>query len=251
MINLLNFTDKQILIAGASTGIGKDTAILLSKLGAKLILLDINEDGLKEVSNSLEGSEHHYCRYDLSDLDGIEPQIKNIVSTYGALDGFVHCVGVRSRRPVSMLTPDIIREVLNINFGSFVELIRCITKKNHFNVGLSIVGISSISSQRGGPSVTAYAASKGAMDSAVRCLAKELATKKIRVNTVVPAQINTPAFTDLIKNSENGVDATLSRQYLGLGDTIDVASVIAFLLSDSSKFITGAAIPVDGGFLSS
>lgn len=247
----MNFTDKKILITGASNGIGKETAILLSNLGAKIILLDINENGLKDVFQKLNGSGHHLIQYDLSDLDNIEELIKNTVSTFGALDGFVHCVGIRSRRPVSMLAPKIVREVMNINYGSFIELIRCITKKNHFNEELSIVGISSISSQRGGPSVTAYAASKGAMDSAVRCLAKELAQKKIRVNTVVPAQINTPAFTELIKNSANNEDVTLSRQYLGLGEPIDVANAIVFLLSNSSRFITGSAIPVDGGFLTS
>ena len=250
MINPLDFTGKQILITGAAVGIGKETAILLSKLGARVILLDINEDGLREALSCLEGKGHHFFRYDLSDLDGIEPKIKEIVSTYGPFDGFVHCSGVRCRRPLSMITPKVLNEVMSLNFGSFVEIVRCITKKNHFNEGLSIVGISSISSQRGGSSVTAYAASKAAMDCAVRCLAKELASKKIRLNTVVPAQINTPAYAELLKmNGAN--DETLSRQYLGLGEPIDVANVIAFLLSNSSRFITGSAIPVDGGFLSS
>lgn len=247
----MGFTDKKILITGASTGIGKETAILLSNLGAKICILDINEAGLKDVLTQLKGSGHSLVHFDLSDLDHIEQLIKNTVATFGAFDGFVHCVGIRSRRPVSMLTPRVISEVMNINYGSFIELIRCITKKNHFNDRLSIVGISSISSQRGGSSVTAYAASKGAMDSAVRCLAKELAPKKIRINTVVPAQINTPAYTELIKNSVNNEDATVSRQYLGLGEPIDVANAVAFLLHNNSKFITGSAIPVDGGFLTS
>jgi len=251
MINLLDFTGKQILITGSSTGIGKETAILLSKLGATVILLDIDVDGLKEALSCLDGSDHHYFQYDLSDLDGIEKQIKEIVSSCGALDGFVNCVGIRCRRPLSMITPKILNEVMCLNFGAFIELVRCITKKNHFNEGLSIVGISSISSQKGGISVAAYAASKAAMDSAVRCLATELAPKKIRLNTVVPAQINTPAYANLINMTGGAEDITLSRQYLGLGESIDVANAIAFLLSNSSRFITGSAIPVDGGFLSS
>lgn len=251
MINPLDFTGKLILITGASTGIGKETAILLSKLGAKIIMLDINEDGLKEATTCLERNDHHYFRYDLSDLDGIEQQIKEIVTICGTLDGFIHCVGVRSRRPISMITPKVLSGILNINFGSFIELVRCITKKGHFNTGLSIVGISSISSQKGGASVTAYAASKAAMDSAVRCLAKELAPKNIRLNTVVPAQINTPAYANLLTMNSEAEDATLARQYLGLGEAIDVANAIAFLLSTSSRFITGSSIPVDGGFLSS
>jgi|WetSurSiteA1Bulk_404760.scaffolds.fasta_scaffold00362_3 NAD(P)-dependent dehydrogenase (short-subunit alcohol dehydrogenase family) len=251
MVNPLDFTGKQILITGAAIGIGKETAVLLDKLGAKVILIDKNENGLKEITSCLESNGHHWFRHDLSDVDGILPKIKEIISICGALDGFVHCVGIRCRRPLSMITPVVLNEVISLNFGSFVELIRCITKKDHFNKGLSIVGISSVSSQIGSAGVTAYAASKAAMDGAVRCMAKELAPKSIRLNTVAPGQINTPAYADLLKINEGTEDATLSRQYLGLGEPIDVASVIAFLLSDSSRFITGSSIPVDGGFLSS
>jgi NAD(P)-dependent dehydrogenase (short-subunit alcohol dehydrogenase family) len=250
MINPLDFTGKQVLIAGASSGIGKETAILLSKLGAKLALLDKDEDGLISTIGCLEGYDHQYFKYDLSDIDGIETKIGEIVSCFGPFDGFVHCVGMRCRRPLSMTTPNILNEVISLNFVSFIELVRNITKRKHFNEGLSIVGISSISSQKGGVSVT-YASSKAAMDSAVRCLAKELASKQIRINTVVPSQINSPAYSDLLKMKGGEEDKTLERQYLGLGETIDVANAIAFLLNKSSKFITGAAIPVDGGFLSS
>jgi NAD(P)-dependent dehydrogenase (short-subunit alcohol dehydrogenase family) len=250
MLNEMNFANKRILISGASVGIGKETALLLSKLGAKVILVDLNVDGLDKLLPMLENSGHHSFPYDLSNIDGIENLVKNIISTVGPVDGFVNCVGIRSRRPLSLLKPKVISEVMNVNFGSFIEMVRCITKKKNFNEELSIVGISSISSQKGGVSVTAYAASKGAMDSAVRCLAKELAPKKIRVNTVVPAQINTPAYEKMSQMS-SGEDKTLARQYLGLGEPIDVANAIAFLLSKNSRFITGSSIPVDGGFLSS
>lgn len=249
-MSFVDFKGKRILITGASTGIGRETAILLNKLGANLMLMDIDENGLKELTESLEGKENKYFHYDLSELDGIEQKVKEIVS-YGPIDGFVHCVGIRSRRPISMITPNVLNKVMQVNFGSFVELVRCITKRKNFNAGLSIVGISSVASQRGGTSVTAYAASKAAMDSAVRCLAKELASKNVRLNTVVPAQINTPAYAEYLKILGGDNDPALSRQYLGLGEPIDVANVIAFLLSDASKFITGSAIPVDGGFLSS
>jgi NAD(P)-dependent dehydrogenase (short-subunit alcohol dehydrogenase family) len=253
MLNLLDFTGKQILIAGGAKGIGKETGVLLSKLGAKVVLLDLRKNELIEALSIFKGEKHCYYEYDLSITEGIEPLIKEIISKHGPFDGFVHCVGVRSRRPLLMTTPKVISEILNVNFGSFIELVRCITKKNNFKEGLSIVGISSISSQIGHKSVTAYAASKAAMDCAVRCLAKELGTKKIRLNTVVPSTINTHVYKEFTSSHVDEEDSNniLNRQYLGLGEPIDVANAIAFLLSSSSRFITGSAIPVDGGFLSS
>lgn len=251
MTNLLDFTGKQILITGAASGIGKETAVLLSNLGAKIIMTDMDEDGLNAVFSLLEGQGHHYMRFDVGDLLKIEGHIREIVHQFGPLDGFVHCVGIRSRRPLSMITPEVLNEVMNLNFGSFIEYIRCISRKNHYHEGLSIVGISSVSSKTGAVSVTAYAASKAAMESAVRCLAKELAPKNIRLNTVVPAQVNTPAYKKLLEMTGNAEDKTLARQFLGLCEPIDVANTIALLLSGRSRFITGTSIPVDGGFLSS
>jgi NAD(P)-dependent dehydrogenase (short-subunit alcohol dehydrogenase family) len=250
MKNIIEFSGKNILLTGASVGIGKETAILLSDLGAHVHIIDVDSKGLDEINNLLNDTRHSFNCYDLNDVDGIENLIKSITLNI-PIDGFVHCVGVRSRRPFSMVTPKILNEVMNLNFVSFFEIIRSLTKKGRFNEGLSIVGISSISAHRGAAGVVSYAASKSAMESTVRCLSKELHTKKIRLNTVVPSQIDTPAYHRFNSDNADIAKTILERQYLGLGTTSDVANVISFLLSDSSRFITGASIPVDGGFLSS
>jgi NAD(P)-dependent dehydrogenase (short-subunit alcohol dehydrogenase family) len=249
MMTEKSFEGKQILITGAADGIGKQTAKQLAEAGAKLILTDINIEGLKTMVSELSGENHSVYFLDLSKTEEIETEISRIINIDGPVDGFVHCVGVRSRRPINMLKPAMLTEILNVNFVSFVELIRILSKKGNNTGILSIVGISSISSLRGGPGVTAYSASKGAMDAAVRCLAKELAPKNIRINTVAPGQINTPAFEKLRQMSGENEDPTLSRQYLGLGEPEDVANAIMFLLSNKSRFITGTTLPVDGGFL--
>lgn len=253
MYNVVDLTGKQIFITGASSGMGKETAILCSKLGAKVVLAARNEEKLREVINCLEGSEHHYYPFDLRNIDDIEEFIKNIISETGPMDGFVHSAGVGSTRPLKLLKPSSLVEVMTINYYSFIEIIRCLTKKKHFNEGMSIVGISSISSKQGNQTKTAYCASKAAMDASVRCLAKELAGNHIRVNTVNPALINTDIYKQFLDNSGNSKDAQniMERQYLGLGEPIDVANMIAFLLSDAARFITGSSVDIDGGRLSS
>lgn len=248
MQNPFDFTNKKILLTGAAIGIGKQTATQLHQAGANLILLDKDEQALNVLSDDL-GANVHYYPIDLSDIGSLQSLMKDILSETGPLDGFVNCVGVRSRRPLNLIKPEVTQQIMNINFAAFIEMVRLITKKGHFNPGLSIVSVSSIASVRGGAGVTLYAASKAAVDAAVRCLAKELASKGIRLNTVMPAQIDTPAFRQLIEMNNNADDPTLARQYLGLGEAADVANTIMFLLSPASKFISGAALPVDGGYL--
>lgn len=253
MVNLMDLTDKRIIVTGASSGIGRATSILLSKLGATLIMIARSEEKLKETLANLDGKDHKYYCYDLKDLEGIESLIKMIVSENGAVDGFVHSAGIGNTRPFKMMKPEFLREVMEINFNSFVEIARCITKKNYFNENTSIVGISSIASVQGNQSKTAYCASKAAMDAAIRCMAKELAPKKIRVNSVMPGLIKTDIYEAFLDRSVDSQDAknVMARQYLGLGEPIDVANMIAYLLSDAAKFITGTSIPIDGGRLSS
>jgi NAD(P)-dependent dehydrogenase (short-subunit alcohol dehydrogenase family) len=251
MKDFLDLNGKQILIAGGAKGIGRETGKVLSQYGAKIIMLDIDSLELVKALKSFAGIGHSGLQFDLSNVNGIEELIASVVKENGPFDGFVFTVGVRSRRPLSLTSPKILNEILNVNFTSFVEIVRNITKKKNFNKGLSIVGISSISSQVGHQSVTAYAASKAALDSAVRCLAKELSKKNIRLNTVVPSTINTHVYKEFVSSQgksdqHNGL---FERQYLGIGEPVDVANVIAFLLSNSSKFITGSAIPIDGGYL--
>lgn len=252
MYNLVDLKDKNILITGSSSGIGKSIAELLDQLGAKVILIARREDKLQEVLNGLENKNSCYYVADLSELDKIEELIKQVVTEQGALDGFVHSAGITSARPLKMIKPNVLHDVMTINFYSFVEICRCISVKKRFSEkGCNIVGISSISSIQGNSSKTAYAASKAAMDATVRCMAKELADKKFRINTVAPAMIETEIYDNFASYSKGSSDAemVMARQYLGLGKPKDVANMVAFLLSDASRFITGSTIGVDGGRL--
>lgn len=248
MYNLIDLTDKNIIITGASSGIGRETAYLLHKLGAKVILIARRSDKLQEIQDDL-GSRVAIYPFDLSNLDLIASEIKQIVNECGAIDGLVHCAGIGAVRPLKMLKPAALNDVMTINYYSFVEVVRCITAKKAFNPGLSIVAISSVSSVQGNQSKTAYCASKAAMDASVRCMAKELADKDIRVNTIAPALINTDIYMEFKENGSDSDDAKNieTRQYMGVGEPIDVANAVAFLLSSASKYITGIMLLMDGG----
>lgn len=253
MLNLVDFTGKNIIITGASKGIGRDTAVLLSKLGAKLILIARTESGLLNTQKLLDGNGHKHYSFDLSNITDIECLVNQIVLDVGPIDGLVYAAGINSDRPLKMFTPEKVEDVIKINLGGYIELIRCITKKRKYNFGMRIVGVSSVGARKGSKAHIAYSTSKSGMEAATRCLAIELADKGICVNTVAPGMINTEMYTDFLKGAggTNGKPnlELLERQYLGLGRTSDVAAAIAFLLSSAAKFITGICLPVDGGQL--
>ena len=249
MENFLDFKNKTILITGASKGIGKETARLLDELGAKLVLHASKEESIKQLKIDFDSEKHLFFQANFSNPKELEEECNILPWKNIKFDGYVNCVGMRSRKPVNLLKPDHTTEVLNTNVTSFLEMVRLLTKKNQFNAGLSIISVSSVSTFVGGPGVSVYAASKAAVDAAIRCLAKELHKKEIRINSVVAGQINTFAYQELMESKTDSVDPVLERQYLGLGQPADVANVILFLLSNKSSFITGAAVPADGGFL--
>ena len=156
---------------------------------------------------------------------------------------------MRVRRPVNLFNIALIQEALNANFTSYMEIIRLVTKRNRFAAGMSILSISSISAHAGAQGVSIYAATKGAVESATRCLAQELFKKGIRINTLVSGQVNTEAYAALMESKENQEDPVLQRQYMGLLQPEQLAQACLFLLSEKSSYLNGVSFPVDGGFL--
>ena len=254
MFNLIDLTDKKIIIAGASQGIGRDTAVMLSRLGAKLVLLARNEKGLQETLSMCGGEGHSYYLLDINNIDNIEHCVKEIISCNGAVDGLVYCSGITNDRPLNLFKPAVVEDVFRVNLVGFIEMVRCLTKKNRYNSGMRIVGISSTAGLKGTRAHLAYSASKAGMNGAMRCMAVELAAKGIAANTVAPGMIATDMYNKFLEESGGENSAAnlglLARQYLGIGETKDVASAIAFLISPAAKFITGICLPVDGGLTS-
>lgn len=255
MSNLIDdLSGKTILVAGASSGIGEACARYLAQNGARTVLVARRMEKLDEVRRSLDGSGHSVYAYDFSDLQGIEMLVRQVASEQGLLDGLVFSVGQSSSRPLKMIKPDYMIDLMRVNFLSFLELFRAITGKKAYSPdGFSVVAVSSVAALLGNQSKTAYAATKGALDASVRCLAKEFHGRKIRVNTVNPAWVDTSILQthrDNARDSEDFADI-LKRQYLGIIEPEYIAKTVAFLLSSASRFMTGLSVPVDGGRTSS
>lgn len=249
---MYGFQGKRAVVAGACGGIGKAVSTILAQGGAHVIALDINEEKMAELCQQLDGEGHCYRVCDFSNIEGIEPVIDDVVKQCGPVDGFVHCAGTGEVRPLKMSKYPYMISVMNVNFFSFVEIVRCLTKRKAFNLGMSIVGVSSIGAFYGAPTKVAYTSSKAAMNAAVKCMAVELGAKGIRVNSVAPGATNTSMRRQYESYAQDTDSYKINaiRQYLGICEPEDIANSIAFLLSDKARMITGTCLTVDGGKMS-
>lgn len=187
--------------------------------------------------------------YNRTDVNLIETNIKEIVHTESSFDGVVFAVVHSDFKPIQYVTPNIVNEITYDNYGMFIEVIRSLKKAKGFKQGASIVAMSSISSVRAMKAKTAFCASKAALDSAIKCLAVELGGKKIRVNSiqkgVVDADFEKSHIQDINIINEG---ESQSKAILGTTSATEIANVVAFLLSDATKTITGTSIVIDGGY---
>jgi len=247
--NFLDFSNKTILITGAASGIGKATALYLSSLNAKLLLLDLNEKALKETCSACNGS-CDVLVIDLSDIHGIKNALSEKIKVFGALDGMVHVAGIPYISPLKTLNLDTVDKVLKVNTVAALELAKVFTKhKMHNTENPSIVFISSVYALVGSAANVAYAMSKSALHGITKSLAVELAPKRIRVNCVAPGFINTKMLDEVSGSFDGEYNERLSRLHpLGLGEAEDIAYGITYLLSDMSRWVTGSILSVDGGF---
>lgn len=251
--SLFDFARKRILVVGASSGIGRQTAVTLSRLGAQVLLAARTEEKLLACLAELAGENHRYFVTDVSEPKQIEQLFRDIQADCGPLDGMVYAAGITGTLALNMLKPEKLQAVMNVNFFGFVECVRQFARKGRYSPGARIVGVSSVASRCGDKAHTAYSASKAAMDGAVRCLAMELAEKDIGINTIMPGMVKTEMLARFIDGrgaESEAVQKTLSRQYLGYGEPESIADAITFLLSPAAKFITGIALPADGGYTS-
>lgn len=242
--NPFSLEGKTILVTGASSGIGRQTAIECSKMGAKVIVCGRNQERLNETLSSMEGEEHIPFTGDLLE-DGV---IGQLIQEIPNVDGAVLAAGRGLTLPFQFSTREKFDEIFNINFFSNVELLRMLAKKKKINANGSVVVIVSIGgTKKFAPGNGIYGAAKAALNSMVHFAAIELAPKKVRVNGICPGMIDTPLIhRGTISDEQLKLDAE-NYPLKRYGKPEDVAMGAVYLLSEASSWVTGHSLVIDGG----
>ena len=250
MNSIFNLKNKNIVITGASSGIGRQCAITFSKLGANVILIARNKERLKEIYDRLNKGNHLIISQDITEYDRLEEIINIAVNKVGRISGFIHSAGIEMTLPLRSMQPSYYEEMFSINVIAGFELVRIISKNKYLDEsGASFVFISSIMGIVGNTALVGYSASKGALISAIKSMAIEFIPKNIRVNCILPGHVETEMANKLFeKISEESKKEIINMHPLGLGKPEDIANTCAFLLSDASRWITGTNLIVDGGY---
>lgn len=240
---------KRILVTGASSGIGRQAAIALSRVGASLVIIGRDEGRLAATGDELSAGDHRVRAGDLSDADATADMVLAIARELGPLHGVFHSAGSSLVLPAKLTKNRHLDDVFGAGFRGAFGLARAASKKGVVVDGGSLVFMSSVSSLRGRQGMVAYSAAKAAVDGMVRALATELAARGIRANTIASGAVETQMHNDFV----NSVDETLIDNYrnlhlLGFGTPSDIADAAIFLLSDASRWITGTTMAVDGGY---
>jgi len=248
---MLDFSNKYILITGASSGLGRALSIILDSYGANLVLTGRNELELQNTLAVLKGKNNSIFSHDLNEISQLPSLLEKLFSNKILYDGFVHCAGVHTFLPLNLLTIDDISTAFHVNVYAPFLIIKELSRKKNFNSNASIVLISSVMASLGSSSLSVYSSSKAAQLGLVKSLAVELANKKIRVNSI-SASLLASKILDKVKTktSTNSFHEIENKHLLGLGSYDDIIPSIVHLLSDQSLWITGSNMIVDGGYSS-
>ena len=243
MYNPYSLEGKTVLVTGASSGIGRATAIECSKLGAKVVITARHEERLKETLSALEGDGHQLILCEMTSDD----DLTNLVETVPVLDGLVCNAGINKLVPIRQLKAEDLNHIFEVNTFSSIILLQKLMKKKKLAEDASVVYTSSISGI-GAAAVgeSMYIASKGALSAFVKAAALECSKKGIRVNAVCPGMVKTE-MSDAYDLNE-GDNEDLKNYPLGrYANPTDIAWAIIYLLSNASSWVTGTNLVIDGG----
>ena len=245
MYNPFTLENKTILVTGASSGIGKATAIECSKLGAKLVVTGRNEVRLRHTLAELEGEGHQTIVADLASDEGVNA----LVEQCPTIDGLVNNAGATVTVPVQFINRENLEGLMQVNTVAPILLFQRLMKAKRIGKGASVVFIASISGlccAVMGNSL--YSTSKAAIGGFVKNAALELAGKNIRVNAVCPGMVDTHILDAGVVGADDLERERLKYPMKRFGKPEEVAWSIIYLLSNASSFTTGSMLVMDGGF---
>lgn len=242
MINPFSLEGHTILVTGASSGIGRGIAVACAEMGANVVLTARNSERLQETLSLMQGEGHIIISADLTD----DSQRRQLVDSLPILEGLVHCAGVGSRVPCKNIEQADIDHVLQPNFIAPVLLQTELLTAKKIKKEASIVFIASRAADLPSVGNAVYSASKGAIISYSKCLALELAPRKIRVNCICPTMV----WTDLALTGATREQLQEAEQKYPLkryGKPEDIAYLAVYMLSDVSTWMTGSCVDITGG----
>lgn len=245
---MISFTeDQKIIVTGASSGIGEGVALLLNELGATCIGIGRNQERLEGMKSKCEFPDNMFIENkDLTEnIDELPSYIKDLKEKYGKFYGLACSAGIAETIPLQSLEYQREKKIFDINY--FVPLFMAkgfADRRNNIGKGASIVFISSIAAIKADKGQIIYAASKAALATSGKSMARELSNQGTRVNSVSPSDIKTTMTEKFIFD-----EARIQSYPLGLGEVSDVANMVVYLLSDKAKWITGQNYIIDCGYL--
>lgn len=242
----MDLEGKVAIVTGGSSGIGKAIVERYAWEGAEVVIADVDEEAGKEVA---EETDSHFIKCDVSDFESVESLVEETVEKYGKLDIMVNNAGIGSVEGIEAMAVEDYEQIRSIDLDGVVYGCKAAAPHLRETEG-TIINMASIYGLVGDVGSTAYNASKGGVVNLTRSVASDLADGNVRVNSICPGFVDTP-MTEGVQDDEEFMQHIKNQTPLErLAEPEEIASVAAFLASEEASYITGANIPVDGGWTS-
>jgi NAD(P)-dependent dehydrogenase (short-subunit alcohol dehydrogenase family) len=240
-------------VTGAAYGIGRATAVRLAAAGASVAVVDVDEEGGAETVEQVEaaGGEAAFVHADVSDEAAVEAMVEAVVEAFGGLDLAVNNAGIEGDQgPVTDQSVENFDRVVGVNLRGVFLCMKHEIPALRERGGGAIVNVSSVAGLVGAANLTPYYASKHGVVGLTKSVAMEVAEDDIRVNAVCPGVVDTPMVDRFTGGDEDALEATVQPQAMKrAADPDEIAAAIAWLCSGEASFVTGTAVPVDGGYV--